>query len=144
MFKASAIMKSRVLMVTPETTVDSAVELMLEHDVSGVPVVNEHGHLVGMFSETDQPLPNGLQAPVAEYMSTDVTSIDAADSLTDVARAFRTKAVHRMPVTREGAVVGVIGCRDLTRFVRELEGEMQTLSKLVETTETCDLWCNQD
>jgi len=146
-FKASEIMKLPVVKVTPDTSVNDAVELMLKHNLSGVPVVESDGKLVGMFSETDQfdcGFSAQSQARVTEYMTSDVTSLDVDDPLVDVAQAFKATPVHRMPVTCEGSVVGVIGCRDLAQFVRELEKEFQTLSQLVTCPDEPDLWCNND
>jgi CBS domain-containing protein len=146
-FTASEIMKLPVVKVTPDTSVDDAVELMLKHNLSGVPVVDSDGQLVGMFSETDQfdcGYADQAQARVADYMTTDVTSLDVADPLVDVAQAFKAKPVHRMPVTRDGTVVGVIGCRDLAQFVRKLEKEFQMLSQLVTCPDEADLLCDND
>lgn len=144
MFNASLIMKSPVVKVTADTSVDQAIDLMLEHNVSGLPVVDESGRLQGMFSETDQPMLRTSQERVARYMTKDVTSIDVADSIVEVARAFEARSVHRMPVTEEGTLVGVIGCRDLTEFVREMEKQVHTLRDHLPSPSLCDAWCNQD
>lgn len=146
-FRASEIMKTPVIQVTQDASVDRAVELMLQHNLSGVPVVDREGRLVGIFSETDQfdcNYSNRSNTSVSGVMTTDVTSLDVNDSIVDVAKAFKTTPVHRMPVTRDGKVVGVIGCRDLSQFVRELEEQVQALAEPVAMLEDSALWCNND
>jgi CBS domain-containing protein len=47
------VMTSRVLTITPDTSINKAAQLMLDKKVSGLPVLDEHNHLVGIITESD-------------------------------------------------------------------------------------------
>jgi CBS domain-containing protein len=130
-FRASEIMTLPVIKVFADESVACALDLMLKHDLSGIPVVNRDGQLVGIFSETDQfgcNYANRSETCVSDVMTTEVKSLDVGDSIVDVAKAFASTRVHRMPVTSGGTVVGVIGSRDLAKFVRDLEHQCESSS----------------
>jgi CBS domain-containing protein len=104
--------------------VEQAIDVMLEHHVSGLPVVDREGQLVGVISEYDAlrlMLENQrwCVAPVAHYMSTEIVSVPEDASLDTVAQIFRSTGVRRLPVVREGCMVGIISRRDLMRVVRQ-------------------------
>jgi CBS domain-containing protein len=140
-----------VIKVTPGTPVQSAVDLLLKHNISGVPVVDHDGQLLGMFSETDhfsgEPV-SGSCPLVSDVMSVDVVSVDVNAALVEVAQAFQNHSVHRLAVTQDGAVVGVIGCRDLVNFVRKMEQQLEQLEPILSHAEVAsvdvDVWCNID
>ncbi len=135
MFRASDVMKLPVIKVFADESVARALDLMLKHDLSGIPVVDRDGQLVGIFSETDQfgcDYANRSETCVSEVMTTEVKSLDVGDSIVDVAKAFASTPVHRMPVTSRGTVVGVIGSRDLARFVSDLETQCESSADSVD------------
>src|SRR5262245_55498527 len=51
--RAADVMSHNVVMVRPGTQIADAIKLLVEHDISAVPVVDEHGNLVGIMSEAD-------------------------------------------------------------------------------------------
>lgn len=123
MFKAKHIMNTQVVTVRRDEATDHAISLMVEHEISGLPVVDAAGKLVGVISEADLL---GLvfdcfgeQNQVGQYMSTEPCQVDAEDAWTDVADLFRTKPIRLMPVTHQGKLVGVISGHDLLRTVRD-------------------------
>ncbi len=123
MFKAKHIMNTQVVTVRTDDTTDHAISLMVEHKISGLPVVDTTGKLVGMISEGD--LLDlvfdcfGEKANVGQYMSREPCQVDVEDNWTDVAGLFRTRSIRQVPVTQEGKLVGVISGPDLLRTVRE-------------------------
>ncbi len=105
-----------------------AMRLFLMHRISGAPVIDEHGELVGMLTERDCLKSvvtagyhgEGNGGAVSAFMTVDVVSVDATASLLDVAQMFITSAYRRFPVLDKGRVVGVISRRDVIRAVLEL------------------------
>ncbi len=125
---AKDFMTTKVISVAPETDLMGAMRLFLEHRISGAPVIDKRGELVGMLTERDclqSVVTAGYHGEssggsVAEFMTTDVVTVDATVSLLDIAQLFVTTAYRRFPVLVEGRVVGVISRRDVVRAVLDL------------------------
>ena len=122
------IMTTKVLTVRPETTVREVAEILVNHKISGVPVVEEDGSLVGIVSEGDLMSKEILPEPPAEFcilgaviyykslrefkdafnrmaantaealMTKKVVTVKAEDDVSDVARIMRDKHIKRVPV----------------------------------------------
>ncbi len=148
MFTARHIMRSNVVSITPDRSVQEAVDLLITHDISGLPVVTPDGQLVGIFSVVDHY--NHLEyagRPVANFMTSDVATIDIEEDLLSVVQAFRKHGVHRIPVLENGKLAGIIGGRDLLSFIRRLEEQVGTLAPLVRTIPAlsdADSWADSD
>ena len=124
MHQVKDIMTERPVGVRPETTIDEAIELLLEHQVGGLPVVDERGKLLGVISEIDiidlvykADIEGSI---VGDYMTRGALSLDAEASLDDAANIFCQNHLRRIPVVNEGRLVGIISRRDLIRFVRDV------------------------
>ncbi len=118
--------------VRRDTAIMRAVQLMLEHDISGMPVVDEDGRLVGMLTERDcirKAVEAGyLNEPggrVSEYMSEDVRTVGPDDSLMEIARQFVDSPFRRFPVVEHGRLLGIIGRRDFLRAMQPKRGFWQ-------------------
>jgi CBS domain-containing protein len=120
-----AAMDKKVPVLRPEIDLLEATGFLLRHHVTGAPVVDDQGHLVGMLTEkdclklittgADHDLPSGT---VKEYMSTDVTSISPDTDLYFVAGLFLKSDFRRLPVVEDGKLVGAITRLDLLRAIR--------------------------
>ena len=105
------------LSITPETEIMRAVHLIVSEDISGLPVVDERGMLVGILTERDC-IEVALQAGyfdelggrVERYMTTPVETAEPDSSLMDLAALFARSPFRRCPVIEEGKLVGLI-CR---------------------------------
>lgn len=127
--KAKDVMTSPAIVVRPETTIDDALELLLRHRVSGLPVVDAEDRLVGVVSEFDllTLLYDNLRienTTVSRYLSSDVVTVHEDDHLIDVAQVFLEKGLRRLPVIKAGKVVGVISRRDVIRYIRDLRRQV--------------------
>lgn len=118
-------MTNPVITIAPNALVEEALDLMLQHSISGLPVV-EHGRLVGLISEFDTLMllfesPSGFRLiePVASFMTVDVECVREDDPIFEAGNLFRRRSVRRLPVLRGDAVVGVISRRNLVKIVRE-------------------------
>jgi CBS domain-containing protein len=108
--------------ITPETEIMRAVHLFGSEDISGLPVVDEQGMLVGILTERDC-IEVALQAGyfdelggrVEQYMTTPVQTAEPDSSLIDLAELFVRSPFRRCPVIEEGKLVGLICRRDILR-----------------------------
>ena len=123
----ACVMSTDVISVAPNSLIEDAIDIMIEHSISGLPVIDDHGRLVGMVSEYDvlnlllePPSEVGLVAPVVSFMSRDVVTIPLDTPLDAIAHMLQTSGLRRLPVVDEGRVVGIVSRRDLIRVVREL------------------------
>ena len=115
-------MTTSLLTVGPETEVMHAVQLLIEHDVSGLLVVDEHGTLVGVVTERDciavasnAGYYDELGGPVADFMSTPVETVGPDDNLVDIAVRMASAPHRRFPVVADGKLVGLLSRRDVLR-----------------------------
>ena len=121
MIRVKDVMNGRVVTVDPDDTVEEAISLMLTHRVSGLPVVDMSGQMVGLLTEFDLLElvwdPGTQKNKVYHYMTRDPETVDEDADLADVARRFRTLPIRRLLVMRGRRVVGIISRRDLIRHV---------------------------
>jgi CBS domain-containing protein len=126
-------MATDLITFTPDTPIETAIESFLTNKISGAPVVDENGDLVGILSEKDcmktlfeASYYNNLGGHVKEYMSTDLSTIDVNDTLSNVADNFIKSRFRRFPVTKGGKLVGQISRRDVLRAIHQLSQEKQS------------------
>ncbi len=133
MFQAKDIMTTQLVTVGTDETIDAAIDLMLEHHISGLPVLDPQGHPVGVVSEFDLLElvceGQGGDAQVRDYMSPEFFTVTADDTWVTIADTMRSKHVRRLPVMQDGALVGIVSCRDLVHAVRDARQHLrQTLA----------------
>ena len=117
-------MTKHVVFVDPDDHVEHAIELMLRHGVSGLPVVNSCGQLLGVVTEYDiLDMINDPQTErkmVYHFMTRDPDTIDANSTIYELGRLFHGRSIRRYPVTDNGELVGIISRRELIRFVHDV------------------------
>jgi len=123
MFKAKDLMTIQVVTVNVDDTVDHAITLMVRHRISGLPVLDREGCPVGIISEFDllELICEGQTEldKVSHYMSPDLFGVAEEDSWVTVVDAFRQKHVRRLPVLRDGKLVGIVTRHDLMHAIRD-------------------------
>ena len=124
MYEVEKVMTDGVFTVGPEATIDEVISLLLDHRVSGLPVVGDDGQLLGMISEIDiiDLVYNAdIETSVArDYMTQDVRTLEEEALLDDAASIFCTTFIRRIPVVCDGRLVGILSRRDLIRFIRDV------------------------
>ena len=149
--RANDVMVHDVVTVGFETDLAEAVKLMVEHDVSALPVVDAENNLVGILSEadlvhrveigTEKHRPWWLEAvtgagtlaqefakshgeKVGEIMTSDVVVVAEDTPLAEIASLLERKRIKRVPVTRDGKLVGVVSQSNLVQALASVVGRM--------------------
>jgi CBS domain-containing protein len=147
MLTAKDIMTTEVVTVKPDTSIEDLASILVKHQISGVPVVDDAGKLYGIVTEHDLISRNKrLHIPtvisfldaaiylessrkfeedvrrlaatkVGDICTRKVVTITEDMTLVDIATVMDEKKVHLLPVMKIGAVAGVVGKRDLVRAV---------------------------
>jgi CBS domain-containing protein len=152
---ASDIMTRDVAVVHPETALLAAVKLMASRGISGLPVVDRHGTLVGMMSEADllrwhegfserevrwlNLLADGSElAPdflrevheqrrkIRALMSPKPVTVTETTPVREIASLMHVRGIKRVPVLRDGKLVGIVTRTDLVRALAEKLGELES------------------
>ena len=123
----SAHMTRDVVVLTPDTSVHEALRRLLAHGISGAPVVDARGEVVGMLTGRDvigaiwdASYHRDLGGPVSACMSREVVVVQEADELLDVIELFLKSPYRRFPVLAGTRLVGLISRRDVLRAIEEL------------------------
>jgi len=133
-----------VATTTPETTVETVAKLMINLRISGVPVLDKNGRLVGIVTEGDllRRAETGTERQrsrwsewfsansrlAAEYvksharrvediMTREVVSVGELASLGEIAELMETRRIKRVPVLRDGKIVGIVSRADLLQVL---------------------------
>ena len=143
MLRAKDVMNAYVLTVEADATLRRAAEVMLEHNVNGLPVVSSQGVLVGLVGIKDVIRMPHRQAGrsyiifypgferkarlldevlVSEVMSSPVVVVSEDAILGEVMTIVLDRGVHPVPVLRDGQLVGIIGRADLVRAMLAVAG----------------------
>jgi len=125
--KASDFMSTDLVLLTPDMDVNHAIGLMVEHNVSGGPVIGASGELVGILTEKDcfralfrAHYYRGLLGNVGEHMSAPVEVIQADTDVFAMVELFHRSRYRRFPVVADGRLVGLLSRRDVLRAVQSL------------------------
>ena len=119
------IMTKKLITFQPDMRVLAAIESLLKHKISGAPVVDGNGNLVGVLSEIDcmstiiQDLYySDSGGSVRDFMSTEITTVNSEMGLVDLAEIFQKKHFRRLPVVDNGILVGQVSRRDVLKAIQ--------------------------
>jgi CBS domain-containing protein len=157
--RATDIMTSEVITVEEDATVQAAAELMAEHGISALPVVDKDTRVIGIVSEGDllhraetateqrrswwlemMTSTNQLageyikshSAKVTDVMTRDVISVTDATPVADIAVLLETHRIKRVPVLRDGRLAGIVSRANLVRALA------MTINERASSTEADD------
>ncbi|MGN0924905.1 CBS domain-containing protein [Ectopseudomonas mendocina] len=109
-----------------DTDLFTAINRLLEHRISGAPVVDSQGHLIGLLSEGDclRGILSGayyeaVGGTVSTYMTTAVETVSPEADIIELSERFLRGRRRRMPVIENGRLVGQISRHDVLRAVKE-------------------------
>lgn len=128
MIKTKDVMTSQVITVKTDTPIIDAVELMVEHSISGMPVVDATNTLVGVITEKDvlklhRATDRASGQKVEDFMTTPAVFFETDESMDDVCDCLIENEFKRVPVAENGKVVGVISRLDAIKHIlKQLRG----------------------
>lgn len=113
------LMQAQVMTATPHQTLAHVRDVMHQHGISAMPVVDTDGHPVGIVTATDflDDLKDG--APVSTVMAEPVYTVPRYDGPHIAARIMRNHHLHHVVVTEGKKVVGMLSSYDLLRLVED-------------------------
>ncbi|HUU54920.1 MAG TPA: CBS domain-containing protein [Armatimonadota bacterium] len=112
---ARDVMSTDVVTASPSMTVQELARLLAENRISGVPVVDYKGDLLGIVSEADILSRKRGEETVRAIMTTDVVAIGEKESVQEIACLLSMKRINRVPVVRQGRVVGIVSRTDIVK-----------------------------
>ncbi len=151
--QARDVMTKAVVTVTPETPIGKIASLLLEKRISGVPVLDETGSIVGMVTEGDLLKSNAPEREkgrdwwltllaegedlsktflstisnnhrtARDIMSAPVVTVSEDTKIAEIGKLFTTLQIKRVPVTRDGRLTGIVSRADLVRVVASQQSE---------------------
>ncbi len=122
----STCMATDLIKLSPEMEINQAMIVLLEARLSGAPVVDETGGLVGVLSKKDclKAAVNDAYyqewgGTVADYMSSEVETIDPMMDIVKAAEVFLASRFRRFPVIEDGRLIGQVSRSDILRGLSE-------------------------
>ncbi|KAB3533439.1 CBS domain-containing protein [Alkaliphilus serpentinus] len=142
---AKDIMTKEVIAVKKDDTVENVIKLLMDHNISGLPVIDEDQKVVGIVTEGDliyrskklqipsyftildsyiflenpktinEQLRKMVGYKVEDIMTVDVISVDEDEEVEEIATLMTNKKVNRVPVVKDGRLVGIVSRRDIIR-----------------------------
>ncbi|HEA23066.1 MAG TPA: CBS domain-containing protein [Pricia antarctica] len=125
-------MTRNLVTFTPDQSILAVMELFAKHNISGGPVLDDSGFLVGIISEADcmktisesryfnQPI---LDKSVEKFMTKEVETIPHDMSIFDAAGIFDKHNRRRLPVMEDGLIIGQISRKDIVTAALKLSGQ---------------------
>lgn len=141
MYSARDVMSIDLVTISQDATVEEAIREIVAHGISGAPVVDDQGRLVGIISEFQ--LLEAIYTPevktrhVRDFMTREVLTVAEDTILSDAANLMIIHRIRRLPVLRDGEIVGVIARRDLLRYIIEAGDSLEEYLERVQTFATC-------
>jgi CBS domain-containing protein len=123
MLCARDIMTTDLLTISPNATVQEAIETLLHRKISGLPVVDSNGRLIGIVTEFALlAIAYDLsvrQEKILKHMTTEIITVSADDPIRSVADVCIMHRVRRVPVVDNGRLVGIVARRDVLQGIFE-------------------------
>jgi len=130
--KVKEIMTQNVISIRDDLSIKDAVIILRKNKISGVPVLDKSGNVVGVFSESNilDKLPDILEEadkipmvdvqeltspPVSDVMGKPPIIVNSDEDIRNVAKIFLEKYIHRVPVVDNGKLVGIVSLGDVLK-----------------------------
>lgn len=130
--KVSDYMTTNLITFTRDQTIESVMQSLIKHRISGGPVVNEKNELIGIISEGDcikqisesryynMPMQDKT---IESHMALNVDTIDGNMNIFDAASKFIEAKRRRFPIIENGKLVGQISQKDVLKAAMKLKGQ---------------------
>jgi CBS domain-containing protein len=149
MLMARDIMTRDVATVTFDTSVEDLARILMGRNISGAPVIDDSGKLIGIVTEHDlikkerrlhiptvvqifdafiylesskrfeEDLRNMVAKKVGDIYTKDVVTVNEDTTVTEIATLMIDKDIHLLPVLKDGLLSGIIGKKDIVRAMTQ-------------------------
>ncbi|MCJ7692498.1 MAG: CBS domain-containing protein [Sedimentisphaerales bacterium] len=124
MLKAKDIMTKNVISLEKKTPISQALKVLLDNNISSIPVVEEDNTLVGILSEKDVLKLFGKEEKskskkVNDYMTQPAVHFDENENLPDICDCLMNNYFKAVPVTSKGKLTGIVSRRDILKYIIE-------------------------
>lgn len=120
MINAGELMTESVILFKANQNASSAVEKLDKKNVGGAPVVDDDMNVIGIFSRSDYTEEDEGK-PVGDLMSSPAITVNEDTSIEQVAILFMSKNINRLPVVKEGKLVGIVARLDLIAYLANVD-----------------------
>ena len=123
MFEIENIMTKEVVTVKRDTAIQETIKIMVENNITGLPVVDDQMQLIGVISEKDIMMllydVGSRTGKVEDFMTKNVVSFDQQDSLTDVCDCLLKNHFRRVPIVTgpKKKLVGIISRKNIVQSI---------------------------
>ena len=117
---ASDIMTRNVRTIHPDASVQEIASLLSQERISGAPVVDANGKVIGIVTEADIiSKVNREGLCVADIMSHEVIAVGEETAVSEIAMLFTEHQIKRVPVLHDGKLVGIVSRADIVHAVAQ-------------------------
>lgn len=129
---AKDFMTKKLITFSPEQPLNEIIQVLIKKNISGGPVVDKDGKLIGVISEGDclKQVVRGkynnspeIMGLVKDYMTSDPVTVGPNENIFEIARLFLKLRLRRFPVLNNGKLVGQISQRDVMAAIQDLKNE---------------------
>ncbi|MGI9258936.1 MAG: CBS domain-containing protein [Gammaproteobacteria bacterium] len=117
--KVSELMSDSVVTTQPHKSIDHVRGIMAKSKIGAVPIVNTEGEPVGIVSSSDMVSKLKGSSPISALMTKKLYTVPMYDDVSIAARVMRNHRIHRVVVTHEKKLVGILSAFDLLKLVEE-------------------------
>ena len=115
------LMTPDIITVTPDTTVDEAVNILIDNDIGSLVVVDHDNKLAGVITSNDflGVVADGAHATdgtVADFMTDQVVTIKPEDDIQTAAARMITNSISHLPVEDDEGIIGMLSTTDITAY----------------------------
>lgn len=116
---AKDIMTRDIITVSPTMSVKNLAMTLIKNQISGAPVAGANGTIIGVVSEADIVAKSGKN--VKSIMSKKVISVSEETSVEEIARLMTAHGIKRLPVIKDGAILGIVSRADIVSAIAQGE-----------------------
>ena len=132
MLSIKNVMTKDVVSVKEDTHIYEALDLLTKNKISGLPVLDDQNLVIGILSEKDVLrilLDKNIvtRNKVRDYMSSEVICFTEDDNAIDICKFFIRSNIRRVPIVKDGKLVGIISRRDIVALISEAKSKMSDL-----------------
>ena len=117
---AREIMTRNVYTISPEASVQEVAQLLSRKSISGAPVIDKDGKIIGIVSEADIiGKVNRVDMCAADIMSPEIIFVDEETRIGEIAMLLVERNIKRVPVMQNGKLVGIVCRADIVHAVAQ-------------------------